>query len=224
MANDSKHMTRDSRLLIKVCGMRDPENIDCVCETDTDYLGYIFQRESSRYVGREPDQSIFDRVPSHIKKVGVFVNEEQESLVRLCRRHGLAAAQLHGNETPMYCRAVKKNGLMIIKAVSLHDTFNFSSLESYIPVTDYFLFDNRGKLRGGTGIKFNWKILDRYHLPVPFFLSGGIGPGDAAELKKLDHPQLFAIDINSGFETRPALKDTGAVRQFIHEIKKSNES
>lgn len=222
MSNDSRLTTRDSRLLIKVCGMRDPENIDRVCEAGTDYLGYIFQRESSRYVGKEPDQSIFDRVPSRIRKVGVFVNEEQELLIRLCRRHGLVAAQLHGNETPLFCRAVKNNGLTVIKAFSLHDTFDFSLLESYVPTADYFLFDTRGKLRGGTGIKFDWKILDRYHSSVPFFLSGGIGPDDAAELKKLKHPGLFAIDVNSGFEIQPAFKDAAAVKRFIGEIKKRN--
>ena len=218
MSHNSQLTTPDSRLFIKVCGMRDPENIDLICKAGPDYLGYIFQRESSRYIGKEPDQSIFERVPPPIKKVGVFVNEDQESLIRLCRQYGLFAAQLHGNETPLYTRAVKDSGLTVIKAFSLYETFDFSTLEAYIPSVRYFLFDTRGNLRGGTGIKFDWKILDRYQLPVPFFLSGGIGPADAADLKKLDHPQLFAIDINSGFEIQPALKDAGMVKTFIEKM------
>ena len=203
---------------IKVCGMRDPGNIDRICEAGPDYLGYIFQRESSRYIGKEPDQSIFERVPSSIKKVGVFVNEEQELLIRICRQYGLFAAQLHGNETPRYCQAVKESGLTVIKTFSMNETFDFSTMEAYIPSVDYILFDTKGKLRGGTGTKFDWRILDHYHLHLPFFLSGGIRPADTAELKKLKHPQLFTIDINSGFEIQPALKDAARVKTFIEEM------
>jgi phosphoribosylanthranilate isomerase len=203
---------------IKVCGMRDPGNIDQICEAGPDYLGYIFQQESSRYVGKEPDPSIFERVPSSIKKVGVFVNEEPELLIRLCHQYDLFAAQLHGNEPPHYCHTVKESGLTVIKAFSLHEAFDFGIMKAYIPSVDYFLFDTKGTLRGGTGIKFDWKILGRYYSGVPFLLSGGIGPADTGELKKLYHPHLFAIDINSGFEIKPALKDAVKVKLFIEEM------
>lgn len=205
---------------IKICGMRDPENIGQVCEAGPDFLGFIFQRESSRYIGKYPEPSIFDRVPSHILKVGVFVNEEIGSLTRLCKKYNLYAAQLHGNETPEYCQVIKEKGMTAIKAFSLHDTFDFGILESYAGAADFFLFDTKGHLRGGTGLKFNWQILDRYRLQVPFFLSGGIKPEDTEELKKLTHPQLYTIDINSGFETAPALKNAGKVKTFIEEIRR----
>ncbi len=208
-----------NELKLKVCGMRDPQNIDQVCDAAPDYLGFIFQPESSRYVGKEPDPLIFDRVPPSVRKVGVFVNEEPGSLVRICHCYGLVAAQLHGNETPGYAAAMKEAGLTVIKAFALHEAFSFSSLEAYLPVADYFLFDTKGKLRGGTGVKFDWKILERYQLPLPFFLSGGIGPADTGELKKIEHPQLYGIDVNSGFELQPALKDAAAVKQFINEIR-----
>lgn len=198
--------------------MRDPGNIDQVCAAGPDFLGFIFHPGSSRYAGKNPDPSLFGRIPSSIRKIGVFVNEEIDSLTRLCKKYGFFAAQLHGNETPEYCLTVKESGLTVIKSFSLHEAFDFSIPEAYTTVVDYFLFDTKGKLPGGTGLKFNWQILDRYHLSIPFFLSGGIGPADAGELKKLRHPQLFAIDINSGFETGPALKDADQVKLFIEEV------
>jgi len=199
--------------------MRDPGNIGQICAAGPDYLGFIFHPGSARYIGENPDPSIFDRIPASIKKAGVFVNEEMETLIRLCKKYGFFAAQLHGNETPAYCQAVKESGLTVIKTFPLYDTFDFSVQEAYTSAVDYFLFDTKGKLPGGTGKKFNWQILDRYCLSVPFFLSGGIGPADAGELKGLRHPQLYAIDINSGFEAAPALKDARKVKEFIKEMR-----
>lgn len=204
--------------------MRAPENIKQISESKPDYMGFIFQPESSRYVGEEPDPSIFGQVSPSITKVGVFVNEDQEKLIRLCQRYRLQAAQLHGNETPACCKAVRENGIMVIKVFSLHDDFDFSLLDRYVPVVDYFLFDTKGHLRGGTGTKFNWVILDRYRLSTPFFLSGGIKPGDAAELKKITYRQLFVVDINSGFETSPAIKDAGLVKKFIEEVRQNADN
>ena len=206
-------------LKIKVCGMRNPENIDEVCASSPDFLGYIFYPKSKRYVGDQPDVSIFNRVPQSIQKAGVFVNEELKTVINLCKRYGLEIAQLHGNESPEYCKEVQKNGLLVFKAFSLDDKFDFIKLKNYTSSVDYFLFDTKGKLPGGTGEKFNWQILDRYLLNVPFFLSGGIAPNDADAIKKIDHPQLFALDINSGFELQPALKDSPAVTNFVKQIK-----
>ncbi|MDD4191062.1 MAG: phosphoribosylanthranilate isomerase [Mangrovibacterium sp.] len=204
---------------IKVCGMRDPENIGQVCEAGPDFLGFIVHRASPRDVGENPDPAIFDRIPAHIRKTGVFVDKECASLIRFCKKYGFFAAQLHGNESPRDCGAVRKSGLTVIKAFSLHEAFDFRVLERYAETADFFLFDTKGGLRGGTGLKFNWQILGRYRLAVPFFLSGGIRPDDAGALRKLSHPKLYAIDINSGFETAPALKDAGKVSRFIEEIK-----
>ena len=199
--------------------MRNPENIRGVCNSAPDFLGFIFYPQSKRYVGHEPDPGIFVRVPSSIQKVGVFVDEEIDQLMLLCKKYGLKVAQLHGKEPPEYCQQIKDAGLNVFKAFSLDDRFDFSILEKYVSSIDYFLFDTKGKLPGGTGKKFNWEILDQYQLDVPFLLSGGIGPDDVEEINKLNHPQLAALDINSGFELEPALKDVSAVRKFIQKIK-----
>jgi len=219
MSGNSQLTNQGSRLLIKVCGMRDPENIAQVAELNPDYMGFIFQPISSRYVGQDPNLSVFERVPPTIPKIGVFVNEDPDVLIGQCKKYGFFGAQLHGTETPDYCRVVGESGLTVIKAFSLHDAFNFSITEAYTSVAGYFLFDTKGQLAGGTGLKFNWEILDRYRFRVPFFLSGGIGPGDAQKLKSIGHPQLFGIDMNSGFETAPALKEVGKVKKFMEEIR-----
>lgn len=199
--------------------MRNPENIDAVCAAMPDFIGFIFYPKSKRFVGENPDETIFKRVPSTIKKAGVFVNEEKEQLLSVCKKYRLEVAQLHGAEPPEYCRWIRDHGLMVLKAFPLDDDFDFSQLDDYIPAVDYFLFDTKGKLPGGTGEKFNWKILNRYRGPVPFFLSGGIGPDDAGDILKMDHPQLVALDINSGFELRPGLKDAAKTASFIQKIR-----
>lgn len=201
--------------------MREPENIDAVCAAFPDFLGFIFYPKSKRYVCETPDPAIFSRVPPEIKKVGVFVNEEPVVVIDSCQQHGLAVAQLHGSETPDYCRDIRNAGLTIFKAFSLDEDFDFSQLVQYASVVDYFLFDTKGRLPGGTGEKFNWQLLDSYTDNVSFFLSGGIGPEDAPEIRKINHPQLFGIDINSGFELKPALKDAEKVAGFIKEIRDS---
>lgn len=199
--------------------MRAPENIDAVCASEPDYLGFIFYPKSKRYVGETPDPEIFRRVAKSIKKVGVFVNEDVQTVIAICSKYGLEVAQLHGSESPADCQAIRESGLTAFKAFSVGDDFNFDQLNAYLPVVDYFLFDTKGQLPGGTGEKFNWEILANYQLEKPFFLSGGIDPNDCEDLMKLNFSQLFALDINSGFETEPALKDAAKVAAFIQTIK-----
>ena len=208
-------------LKLKVCGMRDPDNIQGVLESRPDFIGYIFHPKSKRYVGEQPDHEIFNQVPETTKKVAVFVNEELETVIQLCQTFGIEVAQLHGQESPEYCQTLRNGGLMIFKAFAIDEQFDFSTLKKYQGTVDNFLFDTKGKLPGGTGLKFNWEILKQYQLEVPFFLSGGIEPDDVNAVLTFDHEQLFALDINSGFELEPALKDVGKVQKFISQIRKS---
>jgi phosphoribosylanthranilate isomerase len=208
-------------LKIKVCGMREPENIREVLQASPDYLGYIFHPKSKRFVGEDPKPEIFSLVPKSTQKVGVFVNEDLEKVRTICANFNLEVAQLHGNESPEYCHVLKENGLQVFKAFSVGKEFDFSLLENYIGTIDYFLFDTKGKLPGGTGLKFNWDILESYTWPVPFILSGGIKPGDVEALSIFNHKQLYALDINSGFEINPAEKDSEKVIEFISQIRKS---
>ena len=208
-----------NKLKIKVCGMRDPENISGVAAALPDFMGFIFYPGSARFVGNGFSSDELKAIPGTIKKVGVFVNELPGKVQKTCIQLGLQLAQLHGNESPEYCKQIQESGLTVFKAFSLDNNFNFDLPASYEDCCDYFLFDTKGYLPGGTGQKFNWQLLEKYQGKVPFFLSGGIGPDDVQSIRAFRHPQLFGIDINSGFEISPALKDVTKVKQFISEIR-----
>lgn len=201
--------------------MKFPDNIEAVCAAKPDYVGFIFYPESKRYVGEDPDEGIFTRVPDPIQKVGVFVDEKPRQVMEICRKYRIQVAQLHGNESAGYCREIRNSGLSVIKAFSVDDTFDFDQLRQYSALVDFFLFDAKGKLPGGTGEKYNWQILNKYQLNTPFFLSGGIKYTDSKDLSELNLKRLFAVDINSGFELKPGLKDSSQVGDFIEELRSS---
>lgn len=200
----------------KVCGMRDPENIAALLALQPDYLGFIFWEHSKRFV-TEP----LPPIPETVKKVGVFVDANTSTLKTRVVQHQLDAVQLHGQETPEQCEALKALGVTIIKAFAVGPTFDFSVLEAYEAHCDYFLLDTKGKAPGGNGLKFNWELLRNYPSTTPFFLSGGIGPEDAAALPELIKSELplHAIDLNSKFELQPGLKDITALQQFNTQLR-----
>lgn len=206
-------------LKVKVCGMRDPENIAGVAACNPDFMGFIFYAKSTRFVGYQPKSLVLDVIPESIQKVGVFVNETTEQILEVSRTWQLQVIQMHGQETPESCKQIQESGLTIFKAFSIDENFNFDALAAYENCCDYFLFDTKGHLPGGTGHKFNWQLLQNYLGKTPFFLSGGIGPDDIESIRKFEHPMLYGLDINSGFEISPALKDVEKVQIFISEIK-----
>lgn len=199
--------------------MRDPENISGVAAALPDFLGFIFYPKSARFVGEDFSAEQLESIPASIRKVGVFVNELPERVIEICKRLDLVA-QLHGNESVEYCRQIKASGLAVFKAFSVDDSFDFGQLSGYADVCDYFLFDTKGRMPGGTGQKFNWALLKNYTGSVPFFLSGGIGSDDLDAIRNFEHPRWRGLDVNSGFEIAPALKDVGKVRGFIETIRR----
>ena len=208
-----------NNLKIKVCGMREPVNIAGVVAAMPDFMGFIFYSKSKRFVGFEPLPEILAVIPDSVKKVGIFVNETLRKVLQVSARWDLNAVQLHGNESPEFCKQLQQEGLIVLKAFSIDESFDFDTLKDYRECCDYFLFDTKGQLPGGTGQKFNWQLLSNYQLKNPFLLSGGLGPDDLNALKEFRHPMLFGIDINSGFEISPALKDVEKIQKFISEIR-----
>lgn len=211
-------MDKRSHLKIKVCGMRDPQNLEQVCALDPEFVGFIFYKASRRFIGNKPDRALFDIPGSEIKKVGVFVNEELEEVKKAIEIYGLDLVQLHGGESMDYCRALSGEPVELIKAMDPRGTL--VDLERYAGVVDYLLFDSAGEGSGGTGRKFDWKLLEDLSSGAPFLLSGGIGPADAAELRSLEYKGLMGVDVNSRFEESPALKDVARLKEFITEIRK----
>jgi len=203
-------------MIIKVCGMRDEVNIQEVERLNIDWMGFIFHPGSTRYVG-----SKLNYIPSNVKKVGVFVNQEIQIVRVQAAQNNLDAIQLHGSESPDYCLSLRKEGYMVLKAFGVGDNgfIPFAQLDAYEGKCDYFLFDRKTILHGGSGMKFNWKRLSDYHGDTPFLLSGGISPEDLAEIKSFVHPSFAGIDINSRFETAPALKNKDLIEKFIEELR-----
>ena len=198
--------------------MRIPENREAVSNLEIDFLGFIFYPPSKRYVGGLPEKSLQDLFSTRKQKVGIFVNETQGLIMELQKRLGLDFIQLHGDETPGSCFKLKETGIRVIKAFRIDDKFNPDCTTPYHGAADFFLFDTKANLQGGTGKKFNWQKLQKYSGDTPFFLSGGIKPGDAWAIRDIEHPFLYGIDLNSGFEDEPGLKNIGLLKQFIQEI------
>ena len=221
--------------MIKVCGMRDGDNIREVerliansslitLHSSPFMMGFIFWPKSSRYVSERPAY-----LPTKCKRVGVFVDEDVETVNRIANDYALDYIQLHGQEAPEYLRTLRlvdgfPVNIRIIKAFNIANADDFAQTKPYEGLVDYFLFDTKGKSVGGNGEKFDWSVLAAYDGNTPFLLSGGIGPDDAERLHALRALDGFpvekcaGIDLNSRFEIAPGLKDVAALRSFLSQL------
>lgn len=198
---------------LKICGMRDEKNILAVAALHPQYMGFIFYPKSPRYVG---DDFRVPALPSSISRVGVFVNAPASVIMEKVDRHALKYVQLHGGETVAQCEALRQEGVGVIKVFSVGDDFDFNQTRPYEDVADFFLFDTKGKYYGGNATAFDWTVLEQYNQKVPFFLSGGIGPDNVEAIQDLKGMNIHAIDINSGVEESPALKNTQKIGTIIN--------
>lgn len=207
---------------IKVCGLKEPKNIEEVASLRPDMMGFIFYPESPRYVNNlNPD--VLNRIPKSIKKVGVFVNEDLETVLAKIEFYRLDAIQLHGFENEDLLKKIKeKTNITIIKAFPIMTIDNFKVTVKYEDVSDYFLFDTETDVYGGSGQKFNWSILNAYKGQKEFILSGGISPDDIVAILDINHPKMYGVDLNSKFEVKPGVKDIEKLRTFIKEIRKNS--
>lgn len=209
---------------IKVCGMTRPEQVMQLDEMGVEFAGFIFYPKSPRYVFSHMSKEQLKKLKGqHINKVGVFVNTPAEEVLQMVDECGLYLVQLHGDESPRYCEKIS-NYVTVVKAFRMRDGENILwRAKDYQDVCDMFLFDTEGAGYGGTGKKFNWNILKGQQVRKPFFLSGGIQPEDDELLKEFAKESvakdLFAIDINSKFETAPGLKNMEKVKAFVDKLK-----
>ncbi len=206
---------------LKVCGLRDPQNIEQISRLAIDYIGFIFYKASPRYIGDRISFDFVRSIPKHIQKAGVFVNEGSYSIFSAIARYDLDVVQLHGNESEALCRELKPYA-KVVKAFGMHEAFDFKALERYVPYVDYFLFDTQISQHGGSGRTFDHTILQQYHYDTPFFLSGGIDGEALDKIGKLSSKPLFALDLNSKFETQPGIKDPVKLEVFINQLIKND--
>ena len=210
-------------MIVKVCGMRDADNIREIEALGINWMGFIFWPKSSRFVSERP---IY--LPTKCKRVGVFVDASIGDVMTIAEQYQLDLIQLHGNESPSYITQLTShlrslsmsNGIKIIKAFNIATEADFEATEPYEDVADYFLFDTKGKSVGGNGEKFDWNVLSAYRGHTPYLLSGGIGPDDAPLINQVvedlqSSSPLIGIDLNSKFEIAPALKDVEKLKHLI---------
>ena len=208
---------------VKVCGIKSSEQMRQLQQLGVDYAGMIFYEGSKRYAGEavSTQQSEIRDLP--VKKVGVFVNAGYETILKAIFDYGLYAVQLHGDETDEFCLELMDKA-KVIKVFRIAGEENIDELTApFQNVCHYFLFDTNSAPSGGgpmgafggSGKKFDWKLLEQATINKPFFLSGGIGPEDVEKLETFHHPHLYAVDINSRFETEPGLKDLNKVKRFV---------
>lgn len=217
------------KLLVKVCGMRSPENIREIAALPVDWMGFIFYPNSPRFVSDEGLPAWLDDpangFPPSIKRVGVFVNAPMEEVMNYTHDFTLDYVQLHGSEPPEYCQELLNlwslaslHKAELIKAFSIGTRFDFSVVDSYASTCSYALFDTKTDAHGGSGTSFDWSILDQYNGSLPFLLSGGIQVDRVGEIRQLTHPALAGIDINSRFEERPGLKNPELIKRFVNDL------
>lgn len=208
---------------IKVCGMTLPEQVNALAEMGADLAGFIFYPKSPRFVGNKLSPEKMKKIGGGIGKVGVFVNTPYEELLQTVESYRLDIVQLHGDETPIFCEKVA-NYVTVIKAFRLSDNDPLEwMVRPFHEASDMYMFDTLGAGYGGTGKKFDWKVLSDAVIEKLFLLSGGIEPGDEEKLKAFAKEdvarKLFALDINSKFEFSPGVKDMDRVKKFIQEMK-----
>lgn len=197
--------------------MKHPENISRLSELPIDFMGMIFYDKSPRFVDRLTLDDV-NILPPHIERVGVFVNTDIDFITKEVNAYNLHLVQLHGNESPEFCQELNET-IPVMKAFSIAEPSDFEQTEQYEGSCSYFLFDTKTPQYGGSGQKFDWKMLDLYKGNTPFLLSGGIMPEDADRIKAIGHPLLYGVDLNSRFEIEAGLKNIELLKQFIQELK-----
>ncbi|MEO8403850.1 MAG: phosphoribosylanthranilate isomerase [Chitinophagaceae bacterium] len=219
----SESTTNRFRGRIKVCGMTLPEQVNALDDMGVDLAGFIFYEKSPRYIGNKISAEKMKKIGGRIAKVGVFVNEEYDKMMKTVEQYRLDMVQLHGDESERFCERVA-NYVTTIKAFRLSDNDPIEwMLRPYHEASDMYMFDTLGSGYGGTGKKFNWKMLQGVNVNKLFFLSGGIEPGDEDKLHEFaageEAKKLFAIDINSRFEIAAGVKDMTKVETFCKNLR-----
>jgi len=233
-------------MIIKVCGMREADNIRAVSALDIDMMGFIFCPDSPRFVqmisaraGIIPDYSeerfrqakqqhaaADNNASAKVKRVGVFVDDMPQSILTRIYNYHLDYVQLHGDESAVMIDNLKRTlipdivpDIKVIKALNIREKDDVKRWRDYEGAADMLLFDTKGATRGGSGEQFDWAVLEAYDGNIPFLLSGGIGPDDADRVLSFSHPMFAGIDLNSRFETEPAMKDIELLRAFVEKIR-----
>ncbi|BAO54296.1 phosphoribosylanthranilate isomerase [Nonlabens marinus] len=212
-------------MMIKICGMREVENINALQQLDIDFMGIIRYPKSKRFVD-EQQKSAIEKLTMNKGTVGVYVNASFEEILQDIIPLQLDVLQLHGDEDSAFAKALLELDIKVFKAFQMNEDFNFESFKDWEQLAKeyqgklFFLFDTATKNYGGSGKKFNWQLLDNYTGNIPFLLSGGISNDDASDIKNIKHDMFLGVDLNSQFEDEPGLKNIEMIKSFIEKLRK----
>lgn len=205
---------------IKVCGITSLKQLQQLDGLNIDFAGLNFYESSPRYVGENIDAETLIQADLDVRTVGIFVDDDYETVMEKVEKYELHMVQLHGSESPELCKELSAD-TEVIKVFAIDD--NVKDIDElvapYDAVCDYYLFDTASEAKGGSGKKFNWDLLSKAKIEKPFFISGGIATSDAVALKNFKHPDFYGVDINSKFEKSAGVKDMAAVLEFKLAIK-----
>jgi len=208
---------------LKVCGITQLEQLLALQEIGVDYAGLIFYGGSPRFIGAHNlEASILNENEITIKRIGVFVNAKEDEILKAVDDWKLEMVQLHGEESPVFCEKIS-NHVKTIKAFRVKEEESLTyKLAPYENAVEYYLFDAMGKQYGGTGNKFDWKVIAEANIQKPYFLSGGLGPDDVEDIQAFTqiNSNCFAIDVNSRFEVKPGVKNIEIVKTFAESLLK----
>ena len=203
-------------MLIKVCGLSDPQSICGISRLQPSLIGFIFYPPSPRNAC-SLSPAIVKSIPDGIERAGVFVNSCIRQILDTAERYSLTAVQLHGEESPEMCSQLRLSNLKVIKAIGVNESLDNKYLGEFEGAVDMFVFDTATAGYGGSGRKFDWTKLKDYSLSTPFLLSGGIGPEDAEAVHRAAAVlhRMAGVDINSRFEINPGNKSIELVKAFM---------
>lgn len=205
-----------ARVKLKICGITSWTDARRACDAGADFLGFNFCLRSPRYIAPAKARKIIRRLPRRVDAVGVFVNEDETTLLQIARMTGLAYLQLHGDETPAAVARLKCS-LPVIKAVRVRGSFRPAQLARFKHAPEILLDGFHRSQRGGTGKTFNWHFAKRARKYGHIFLAGGLTPENIGEAIRVARP--YAVDICSGVESKPGKKDPQKLKQLVRAMR-----
>ena len=206
------------QIKVKICGMTQLKDAEFAVEQGADAVGFIFYKKSPRAVTMKTVKEIIAKLPPLVDTVGVFVNESADRVNKIADYCGLDLVQLHGEESPAFCRKIRRR---VIKAFRVKDLQSIKQLEKY-PVSGFLLDTFSDNLHGGTGKTFDWNLALPAKKIGPVILAGGLTPRNIRQAVSQVRP--YGVDVCSGVEKSPGVKDLEKVRAFLKNIRSGSKS